>query len=99
MAKGLSLLQDQSSMAIQTWKNRDKISTAFLLELPGPHNQWSSAEWGEAICLLLGLPSNSCKDARNLGQPIGNRFVDLHGRDVLCATLPGGSWRPTSPYH
>ena len=77
-------------MAVQSWKNRDKISTAFLLELPGPHNSWSSAEWGEALCLLLSLPSNAC--TRSFGQPIGQRFVDLYGREVLCATLPGGSW-------
>ena len=79
-------------MAIKAWKNRDKISTAFLLELPGPHNSWSSAEWAEALCLLLSLPSNACTSARNLGQPIGNRYVDIYGCEVLCATLPGGSW-------
>ena len=92
MGKALSLYENQGAMAIKSFKNRDKISTAFLLELPGPNNQWTSAEWGEAICLLLGLPSNSCRDLRNLGQPIGNRFVDLYGCEVLCATLPGGSW-------
>ena len=92
MAKGLSLYVDQGAMAVKAWKNRDKISTAFLLELPGPHNAWSSAEWAEALCLLLSLPSNACKSSRNLGQPIGNRFVDIYGCEVLCATLPGGSW-------
>ena len=79
-------------MALKSWKNRDKLTTAFLLELPGPHNQWTSAEWGEALCLVLGLPSNTCSDNRNLGQPIGDRYVDLYGAEVLCATLPGGSW-------
>ena len=92
MAKGLSQYVDRSAMAVHSWKNRDKISTAFLLELPGPNNLWSSAEWGEALCLLLALPSNACSSVRNLGQPIGQRFVDLYGREVLLATLPGGSW-------
>ena len=78
--------------SVKSWRNRDKISTAYLLELPGPHNSWTSAEWGEALCLLLSLPSNSCRDLRNLGKPIGDRFVDLYGCQVLCATLPGGSW-------
>ena len=90
--KGLSQHPDQSSMAIKAWKNRDKLSTAFLLELPGPHNQWSSAEWGEALCLVLSLPPNCCRDPQKLGQPIGNRHVDLWGAEVMCATLPGGSW-------
>ena len=92
LGKGLSQYVDQSAMAVKAWKNRDKISTAFLLELPGPHNSWPSAEWSEALCLILSLPSNACISTRNLGQPIGNRFVDLYGCEVLCATLPGGSW-------
>ena len=89
--KGLSQYPDQSAMPVKAWKNRDKISAGFLLELPGPHNPWSSAEWAEALCLLLSLPSNACKSVRNLGQPIGNRFVDIYGCEVLCATLPGVS--------
>ena len=92
LSKALSQFPDQSAMAITGWTNRDKFTTAFLLELPGPHNPWTSAEWGEALCLLLGLPSNSCRDLRHLGKPIGTRYVDLHGCEVLCATLPGGSW-------
>ena len=92
MKKALGQYPDQSVMAVKSWRNRDKISTAFLLELPGPHNSWTSAEWGEALCLLMSLPSNSCRDLRNLGKPIGDRFVDLYGCQVLCATLPGGSW-------
>ena len=55
LSKGLSQLADQGAMAVTSWKNRDKISTAFLLELPGPHDVWSSAEWIEALCLLLSL--------------------------------------------
>ena len=27
-----------SSMVARCWSNRDKITTAFLLDLPGPHN-------------------------------------------------------------
>ena len=90
--KGLSRLVDQSCVAVKAWRNRDKLSTAFLLEFPGPHNQWSSAEWGEALCLLLSLSTNCCRDPQKLGQPIGNRHVDIWGAEVLYATLPGGSW-------
>ena len=75
LGKGLSQYVDQSAMAVKAWKNRDKISTAFLLELPGPHNSWPSAEWSEALCLILSLHSNACISTRNLGQPIGNRFL------------------------
>ena len=92
MEKALGQFPDQAAMPVMAWKNRDKLTTAFLLELPGPHNQWTSAEWGEALCLLLSLPANCCRDPRHLGKPIGDRFVDMWGQDVLCARLPGGGW-------
>ena len=63
---------------------------AFLLDLPGPHNIWSSVEWGEAMSLILALPSNSCKEF--LGQKIGDRVVDKWGAELLCAKVPGGSF-------
>ena len=63
---------------------------AFLLDLPGPHNNWSSGEWGEAMSLILALPSNSCKEF--LGQKIGDRVVDNWGAEVSYATVPGGSF-------
>ena len=62
VGKALSQYPDQASNAIKAWKNGDKISTAFLLELPGPHHHWSLAEWGEAICLVLSIPPNCCRD-------------------------------------
>ena len=77
---------------MRAWKNRDKLTTAFLLELPGPHNQWSLAEWGEALCLILSVPPNCSRDPRHLGRPIGNRYVDLWGSDVLCVNVAGGGW-------
>ena len=90
LQKSLDSLEDQSSMAVRSWTNRDKLSTAFLLDLPGPHNLWTSVEWGEAMCLILALPSNACKPF--LGQKIGDRVVDKWGADVSCAILPGGSF-------
>ena len=84
--------QDPTARPVTVWNNRCKLSTAFLLELPGPHNQWSSAEWGEAMCLILCLPPNCCRDTQLLGKRIGDRFVDLWGEEVSCAKLPGGSW-------
>ena len=92
MEKALKQYPDQEARPVKNWKNRCKLSTAFLLELPGPHNQWSGAEWGEALCLLLCLPPNCCRNPRLLGQRIGDRFVDTWGEEVSCANLPGGSW-------
>ena len=77
--KGLSQHPDQSSMAIKAWKNRDKLSTAFLLELPGPHNQWSSAEWGEALCLVLSLPPTAAGTHRNWGSLLATVMLTSGG--------------------
>ena len=90
LTKALEDFSDPSSMAVKAWKNRDKMSTAFLLDLPGAHNQWTSAAFSEAMCLLLALTSIQCKEL--LGLPVGDRQVDLFGSEVLCANLPGGSW-------
>ena len=47
-------------------------------------------KWGEAMSLILALPSNSCKEF--LGQKIGDRVVDKWGAEVSCATVPRGSF-------
>ena len=76
-------------MEVRCWGNRDKLTTAFLLDLLGPHNNRSSVEWGKAMSLILALPSNACREF--LGKKIGDRIADKWGAEVSFATLPGGS--------
>ena len=80
-------------MAVRSWNNRDKLSTAFLMDLPGPHNFWTWAEWEEAMCLTLDLPSIVCRELK--GQKIWDWTVDKWGADIVCTVLPGSSltWR------
>ena len=37
LKRGLLLHPDQTTGPVSSWKERDKLSTAFLLSLPGPH--------------------------------------------------------------
>ena len=87
---GLLNCNDQGAQPVIAWKNRDKLSNAFLLNLPGPHTSFTSLEWSEALCLLLCLPSPCCKT--RVGEKVGGRRVDIFGANVLCANLPGGGW-------
>ena len=74
--------------AISSWKERDKLCTAFLLQSPGPHSKLTSPVMAEALATLLCLPSRVCMD--RLGEKVGNARVDRFGERVICAVLPGG---------
>ena len=82
--------RDQSAMAVMAWKNRDKLSTAWLMALPGPDSSLTSPQFGEAMCLLLALPSLCCRD--RVGEKVGRRRVDLFGVAVLNENLEGGGF-------
>ena len=73
---------------ICSWKERDKLCTAFLLQGPGPHSKLSSPVMAEALATLLCLPSRVCMD--RLGERVGGSRVDRFGERVICANLPGG---------
>jgi hypothetical protein len=88
--KGLADYPDPASRAVIAWKNRDKLSTAFLTALPGPHSSLSSPQFGEALCLLLCLPALCCRD--RVGQKVGRRRVDLYGEEVVNENLAGGGF-------
>ena len=76
---------------IKSWLNRDKLSSAWLLSLPGPQTSLSNAEFSEALALILGMPSPACKE--RLGEKIGRKVVDLYGDNVVAEVLPGDHWR------
>ena len=85
--KGLTDHPDRAARAVIAWKNRDKLCTAFLMVLPGPHTSISSPHFSEALCVLLCLPSLCCRD--RVGLKVGNRRVDLYGEQVVNATMEG----------
>ena len=91
LTKVLGNYPDQTARPVWAWPQRDKLSSARLLSLPGPHNGLSSAIFSEAVCMNLCLPSPVCRD--RVGKSIGRTKVDIHGDKVMAAHLPGDSWR------
>ena len=75
-------------------RQRDKLSTSWLLSLPGVDSTLSNAEFSEAAAASLCLPSPSCQAM--LGETIlarGRRPVDEFGDNVQAASLKGDHWR------
>ena len=74
------------------WKQRDKISSAWLLALPGADSSLSNAEFAEAAASNLCLSSPACM--QKLGDTVkGSKKVDRHGDIVQATPLPGDHWR------
>ena len=63
----------------------DKLSTSWLLSLPGPHSGLSSSIFSEAVCKNLCLPSPACRG--RVGELIDRCNVDQYGDNVMAAQL------------
>ena len=88
--EALKLHRDQKNRAVTAWSNRDKLSTAWLLCLPGPEGL-SNTAFSEAMAITLCLPSPSCKE--RVGEKVGRRVVDMYGDNIMSEILPGDHWR------
>ena len=88
--RALTLHIDQRARGVSSWKERDKLTTAFLLSTPGPHTALSSPVFAEAVATLLSMPSRVCAD--RLGEKVGNSRVDMYGEAIIAANLAGGHW-------
>ena len=91
LSKALEAYPDQAARPVWVWPQMDKLSSAWLLALPGPQNGLTSAVFSEAMCMNLCLPSPACRD--QVGEIIGRTKVDQFGDKVMSAHLPGDSWR------
>ena len=92
LLRALELHPNRAARPVWSWKERDKLSTAWLLCLPGPTSPLSSAEFSEAFAALLCAPSPACHP--RLGEPVaGRRIVDKFGDNVVNATMRGDGWR------
>ena len=61
MNKAISEHREQGRRGIYTWKERDKLTSAFLLANLGPGTELSSQLFAEAAATYLSLPSRICK--------------------------------------
>ena len=91
LSKALETHPNQLARPVMVWPQMDKLSTSWLLSLPGPNNGLTSCVFREAVCSNLCLPSPACRD--KVGQRIGRTIVDKYGDKVMAAQLPGDTWR------
>ena len=71
---------ERGQRAILTWKDRDKLTSAFLLTNPGPGTNIGSQVFAEGMATYLCLPSRVCAD--RVGERVGKSTVDSHGLEV-----------------
>ena len=92
LSRSLQLHRPQKARHVWAWRQKDKISSAWLLALPGPDTSLTSAEFSEAAAASLCLPSPAC--VGRVGEVIGgNVKVDEYGDNVQASALPGDHWR------
>ena len=90
LRKHLEEHRDRTARPVCSMKQRDKMTTAWLLALPSSQGSLTSPIFQEGLAMVLCLPSPACKD--RVGERIGRGRVDLWGDRVKCEPLPGNSW-------
>ena len=92
LTKALSLYLPRKARPAWAWKQRDKISSSWLLALPGADSTLSNAEFAEAAATSLCLPSPACMG--RVGETVkGRKVIDQYGDQVQATALPGDHWR------
>ena len=82
----------KSMRAVWSWRQRDKVSSAWIPAIPAPDNMLTNAEFSQAAAIHLCLPSPSYRDL--VGEHIKNGVVVDQYRDSVQATsVPGDHWR------
>ena len=91
LAKALADVRPCSTRAAWAWRQRDKVSVAWLMALPGSDTKLSSAEFTEAAASNLCLPSPAC--AGRVGEVIRGRVCeDEYGDNIQATCLVGDHW-------
>ena len=62
LSRALQQFRPQKARPVRSWRQRDKLSTAWLLCLPLPHTALSNEVFSEAAAASLCLPSPACPD-------------------------------------
>ena len=92
LTKALSLYMPRKARPAWAWKQRDKISSSWLLALSGADSSLNNAEFAEAAATSLCLPSPAC--VGRVGEIVkGRKVIDMYGDQVQAAPLPGDHWR------
>lgn len=84
--KGLQLHHNQNAKPIKRFKQRDKVSQAWLSALCSPMSSIPSPEFTQAMAWHLFLPSPSCSPF--VGQMVAGKPLDPFGEVLMTAPLP-----------
>ena len=74
LKEGLLHHPDQEARPVWSWPERDKLSSQWLLALPGHDSSITSEEFTQCVEALLCLPSTAC--ASKIGEKVGKARVD-----------------------
>ena len=92
LEKSLSDVRPKTTRAAWAWRQKDKVSSSWLLAIPGHETTLSSAEFSEAAAASLCLPSPACSG--RVGEVIKGRVtIDEYGDNIQATALPGDHWR------
>ena len=91
LEEGLLHHRNQEMRPVWSWPERDKLSSQWLLSLPGHDSSLTSDEFTQCVEALLCLPSTACSDV--IGEKVGRVRVNRFGDNVVAATLRGDGWR------
>jgi hypothetical protein len=78
---------------VWSWPERDKLSSQWLLSLPGHDSSLTSEEFTQCVEALLCLLNTACSTL--IGEKVGRGLgrVDLFGDSVVAAKVRGDGWR------
>ena len=82
---------DLTARFVWSWPERDKLSSQWLLTLPGHDTFLTAEEFSECLAALLCLASPACTAL--VGERVGRSTVDKFGDAVMAASLPGDGFR------
>ena len=92
LAKALKDHRPKKDRPAWAWKQRDKISSSWLLARPGADSTLSNREFSEASAASLCLPSPAC--VGRAGETVkGQVKVDMYGDKIQATNLSGDHWR------
>lgn len=93
LEKAMRCYPDQEARPVIVLPEKDKLSTGWLLALPGPDTTLDSAEFSQAMETLLFLPCSAVKHLVGQKLPGSNGVCDPFGDKIAAARMPGDGWR------
>lgn len=91
LKEGLLHYPDQEARPVWSWPERDKLSSQWLLALPGHDSSLTSEEFTQCVETILCLPSTAC--AAKIGENVGKARVDKYGDSVVAEKVKGDGFR------